>query len=98
MKWCIVQHLTRLNRISLGLPYAKEELVAEMGACFLCGIVGISTTVIENQISYIDSWRKAISLDPKLVIQAASMAQKAANHIQGILDFVDIQETVADCA
>lgn len=89
-------HLTRLNRT--GLSYAKEELVAEMSACFLCGVMGIENLTIENSATYIQSWRQKISEDPKLVIQAASMAQKASNYIQNIYDFTEIKEEIADCA
>ena len=76
------RHLTRLNREKVSK--AKEELVAEMTACFLCAEAGIETDVIENQAAYIDGWRKAISEDPKLVMNASSEAQKAANYIMNI--------------
>ncbi len=76
------RHLTRLGRAKTSK--AKEELVAEMTACFLCAEAGIETAVIENQASYIDNWRKSISEDPKLVMSASSEAQKAANYIMNI--------------
>jgi antirestriction protein ArdC len=68
--------------------YAQEELVAEMGAAFLCGISGISQTTIENSAAYIQGWRDTIAKDPKLVIMAAAQAQKAVSYITGesILD------------
>jgi antirestriction protein ArdC len=82
----------RLNRfgndsgsLSFGSPsYAKEELVAEMTASFLCAKTGIDNQVINNQASYIASWLKILRGDSKLVISAASKAQKAADHITGI--------------
>lgn len=61
--------------------YAAEELVAEITAAFLCHAAGIAQPVIENQAAYLASWRKAISDDPKLIVQAASKAQKAADLI-----------------
>jgi len=60
--------------------YSKEELVAEMGACYLnahCGIEG----VFDNSASYIDSWLKKLSSDMKFVVMAAAQAQKACDYI-----------------
>ena len=61
--------------------YGKEELVAEMGAAFLCGHCGIDGATIENAAAYIDGWRRAIRQDKKLVVHAAAQAQKAADYI-----------------
>jgi len=65
------------------VKYSKEELIAEMGSCFLSSVAGISEMVIDNQASYIANWLKALKNDPKLLVQASGMAQKAANHILG---------------
>ncbi len=62
--------------------YSKEELVAEMGAAFLCGESGIEERpLIENQAGYIQSWLQSLRNDRKLVIMAAAQGQKAADHI-----------------
>jgi antirestriction protein ArdC len=61
--------------------YGKEELVAEMGAAFLCGHCGIDGATIENSAAYVDGWRRAIRQDKKLVVHAAAQAQKAADYI-----------------
>lgn len=80
-------HPSRCNRKQTGTVqhgdenYAREELVAEMGAAFLCGITGISAPVIENQSSYIASWLKVFKGDTKLVVTAAGAAQKAVDYI-----------------
>jgi antirestriction protein ArdC len=63
--------------------YSKEELVAEMGAAFLCGITGIESKTIENSGAYIRSWLKKLSDDRKMVVHAAAAAQKAFDHITG---------------
>ena len=60
--------------------YSKEELVAEMGAAFLCGICDISNT-IDNSAAYIDGWSRKIKGDRKLVVHAAAQAQKAIDYI-----------------
>ncbi len=61
--------------------YSKEELVAEMGATFLCGHTGIENKLIENSASYIASWLQRLRNDSRLVIQSAGQAQKAADYI-----------------
>jgi antirestriction protein ArdC len=63
--------------------YSKEELVAEMGAAFLCGYTGIEAATLENAASYIDSWLRVLRGDSRMVIQAAAHAQKAADFILG---------------
>ncbi|WP_417459053.1 ArdC family protein [Kordiimonas sp.] len=82
-------HVTRLDRLEDGssfgsASYSKEELVAEMGAAFLCGHAGIESATIENSASYIDGWRKVLKADNKAVIQAASAAQKAVDMVLGV--------------
>ncbi len=84
-------HETRLKRkgVATGAsfgsnPYAKEELVAEMGASFLSAHCGIVNSVIDNSASYIQGWLRSLQNDPKLVVDAAAAAQKAVAHILGI--------------
>jgi antirestriction protein ArdC len=81
-------HQSRLNRESIteaapfGSPvYCREELIAEMGAAFLCAEVGISPVVLENQAAYVQGWLGKIRGDKRLVIIAAAQAQKAADYI-----------------
>jgi len=61
--------------------YSQEELVAEMGAAFLCGLSGIENKMIDNAAAYIKGWLEALKNDRKLVIVAAAQAQKAADYI-----------------
>lgn len=84
------RHFTRLDRPKTS--YAKEELVAEMTACFLCAEAGIETATIENQASYIKSWRDRIKKDVKLVVEASSQAQKTANYIMNITNITKISK------
>ena len=83
-------HPDRLNRKTLvaGAPfrsptYSREELVAEMGAAFLCAAAGIDDPTIENSAAYLRGWLKYLSSDPKALIIAGAQAQKAADYIQG---------------
>jgi antirestriction protein ArdC len=64
-------------------PYGKEELVAEMGAAFLCGSAGIVDLTVENSAAYLQSWLHRLKDDKRLVVQAAAQAQKAADYILG---------------
>jgi antirestriction protein ArdC len=63
--------------------YSQEELVAEMGAAFLCGVAGIEGD-LQNSSAYIDNWLSALKGDRKLIVMAAAQAQKAADYIQNI--------------
>jgi antirestriction protein ArdC len=64
--------------------YAKEELVAELGAAFLCAEFGISSTTRDDHTTYIASWLKALKDDKRLIITAASKANQAAALLNGI--------------
>ncbi|MDE0194345.1 MAG: zincin-like metallopeptidase domain-containing protein, partial [bacterium] len=83
-------HADRLNRKTLvaGAPfrspvYSQEELVAEMGAAFLCAEAGIDDPTIENSAAYLGGWLTYLSSDPKALVVAGAQAQKAADHILG---------------
>ena len=86
-----VGHRSRLNRATLtdlclfGDPtYAKEELVAEMGAAYLCGVCGIANTTLANSAAYLQSWMQVLRQDPTVLVHAAAQAQKAADYIQNL--------------
>jgi len=64
--------------------YSFEELVAEFGAAFLGAFAGIESPGTEAlQASYIQGWAAALRKDQRLVIRAASAAQRAADYIRG---------------
>jgi len=63
--------------------YSREELVAEMGAAMLCGLTGIAPHTLENSAAYLQSWLSALKSDSRMVVSAASAAQKAADYILG---------------
>lgn len=62
-------------------PYGQEELVAEMGAAFLCARCGLEPATLENSAAYIAGWIKTIEANPRAVVIAAAQAQKAADYI-----------------
>ena len=64
--------------------YAKEELVAELGATFLCADLGISTEPRADHAQYLASWLQVLKDDKKLIVRAASQASKAAAYLHGL--------------
>lgn len=97
-------HETRLKRKAImegGVfgsdSYGKEELLAEIGASFLCGRAGILDRTFNNSASYIGSWLKQLQNDTKLVVQAAACAQRAVDFILNIGHYSETKdfETIA---
>ena len=83
-------HAKRLHRENFDNPvsfgsesYSKEELIAEMTAAMLCGIAGIEQRILENSAAYLKTWIARLKSDSRLLVSAASQAQKAADFIQG---------------
>ena len=74
--------------------YAKEELVAELGATFLCADLGISTEPRADHAQYLASWLQVLKDDKRLIIRAASQASKAAAYLHGL----QVPALVADAA
>jgi len=61
--------------------YSVEELIAEIGASFLCSMTGILETEIKNSAAYIKGWLTQLKNDKKFIIQASSQAQRAVDFI-----------------
>jgi antirestriction protein ArdC len=74
-------HPTRLNRKQTGAfgsrDYAREELVAEMGAAFLCASLGIVPTV--RHADYLAGWLDLLREDNRAIFRAAGQASRAAD-------------------
>ena len=84
-------HKNRLNRPGVaelvakgGHEYSKEELIAEIGAAMLCGQARIEQETLDNSTAYLQSWLGALQGDNRMIVQAASAAQKAADYILGV--------------
>jgi len=78
-------HESRLNR-QFGKrfgddAYAFEELVAELGAAFTVGQLGMVDATIEAHADYVQSWVKVLKNDKRAIFTAASQAAKAADYI-----------------
>ena len=83
-----VGHISRLARHEKikdhkfgSQDYSQEELVAEMGAAYLCGMCDIQQETIQNNAAYIKSWIRTFKDDPKVLVLAAAQAQNAVNYI-----------------
>lgn len=64
--------------------YSKEELVAEIGSCFLNATAGLQTeSSFRNSAAYLQGWLKALKDDPKMIVHASAQAEKAAEFILG---------------
>ena len=61
--------------------YAKEELVAELGAAFLCADLGITPEMREDHAAYIASWLQVLRNDKRFVFSAAGHAQRAVDYL-----------------
>ena len=73
--------------------YSKEELVAELGAAFLSNEAGILDSMrFENSTAYLGSWIKKLENDPRMIVSAASQAQKASDFVLGIEHKESLQE------
>jgi len=74
-------HRSRLGRNQTGAfgskDYAREELVAEMGAAFLCASLGIVPTV--RHADYLAGWLDVLREDNRAIFRAAGQASKAAD-------------------
>jgi len=61
--------------------YAREELVAELGAGMLCMMFGFDYDT--RHASYLQSWLKALNNDTSLIMKMATASQKAIDLILG---------------
>jgi antirestriction protein ArdC len=79
-------HKSRLDRLGtyVGEGRAFEELVAELGAAFLCAEHGIEQVTRDDHVSYIASWLKHLKNDKKFIVAAASQASAAVSFLDNI--------------
>ena len=79
-------HPSRLNRPLVShrhvQEYAEEELVAELGAAFLCSHLQIPSRMREDHAAYIQSWIRVLHEDRRAIFKASALAQKAADYLR----------------
>jgi antirestriction protein ArdC len=81
-------HGSRLDR-NLSKRFGKaeaaaEELVAEIGAAFLCAELGITQDVRADHAQYLANWLQLLKNDPKAIFTAAARASEAVNNLNGL--------------
>ena len=62
--------------------YAREELVAELGAFLICNRLQISSDA-QNHAAYLSNWAEVLKEGPKVLFKVLSDATKASNLILG---------------
>jgi len=83
------KHPKRLNR-EFGRTkwgdegYAREELVAELGAAFLCADLDLTPEAGTDHAAYVQSWLKVLKEDKRAIFSAAAHAQKAADYLHSL--------------
>jgi len=81
-------HASRLDRSLDGSfgsdPYSREELIAEMTSAFLSAECNILDDVEDNSKAYVQHWAARLGKEPRLILDAASAAQKAADYILNV--------------
>ncbi len=92
-------HYSRCNRRDLiemsefgSDAYSNEELTAEIGACYLAQLTGISSQ-FEQSAAYIQNWILKLKFDKRLIFTAAGNAQKGVDYILGIQADTDESKT-----
>lgn len=91
------RHESRLDR-SFGREkwgdegYAREELVAELGAAFLAAGLGLSIEPRPDHASYVASWIKVLQNDTRAIVQAAAHAERAVAYLHQLANPEAIKE------
>ena len=75
--------------------YAREELVAELGAAFLCSDLDLSPEPRADHAAYIQSWLKVLKEDKRAIFSAAAHAQRAADFLHALQSHSEEQSEVA---
>jgi len=84
--WSGAKH--RLARFEDGLrrddvPF--EELIAEIGAAFLCADLGVSVTPRPDHAAYVAHWLEALEGDCKAIFRASRFASQAAQYLHELV-------------
>ncbi len=81
-------HESRLNRDLRSRfgdhAYAAEELIAEMGAAFLCADLGLAALPRPDHAAYLGSWLSVLQADSRAIFTAATSAQRAADYLHSL--------------
>ena len=84
--WSGARH--RLARFGDGIPrenLAAEELVAEIGAAFLCADLGVSNHPRPDHAAYVAHWLELLKNDTRAIFTASRLANQAASHLHELV-------------
>ena len=93
-------HKSRLDREEkLGKrkeDYAFEELVAEIGACYLCMELNVphAEEMLAKSKAYVKGWVSKLKNDPKYIFDAAKLASAAADMLLGHVGLSDEEVSI----
>ena len=73
-----------------GAAYEMEELVAELGAAFLCATLQVSPTPRPDHAAYVGHWLKVMRSDKRAIFTAASKAMDAVDYLNAAPPMVEI--------
>lgn len=95
-------HTSRLDRLKLGErygseSYAFEELIAELGASFICAELGLNSD-LPNHASYLESWLRVLRSDKRAIFRAAAAAATAADYLRRLQPAPEAGAELAGCA
>lgn len=72
--------------------YAFEELVAELGAAFLCADLAITAEPRADHAAYLAHWLRVLRNDKRAIFAAASHAQAAADYLHELQTCASVRE------
>ena len=95
-------HASRLARV-LGKrfgdhAYAAEELIAEVGAAFLCADLGITPEPRADHAAYLSHWLRVLKADKRAIFTAAAQAQRAVDFLHSLQPKKDPPEDTSKLA
>jgi antirestriction protein ArdC len=61
--------------------YAREELVAELGAARIGQVLGFDKHILDNNAAYLDGWICSLKEEPKFVLSLMGDVDKASRMI-----------------
>lgn len=76
--------------------YAFEEMVAELGAAFLCAYLGVTPEIREDHAAYLANWLQVLQQDKRAIFTAATQAQRAVDYLQGLQAVAQAVEATED--
>lgn len=78
--------------------YAAEELIAEVGAAFLCADLAITPEVQPGHAQYLYHWLKILKSDSRAIFTAAAQAQRAADFLHDLQPKPELKPVAPDPA